>query len=147
MAVMSSLPLSVSIPLSPAQAAPGPDNSNNSASSKRALSRQYKESPPAMGIYAIRNLATGQVFLGAGLNLDGAMNRDRFELTQKAHRNKALLKDWLALGPDGFAFEVVDTLKRRDDPGIDYQPELAALLAMWTEDFQQRGAIGYPARR
>lgn len=134
---MSSLPLS---PV-PEEAAPAP------TSSKRELTRQYKESPPAMGVYAIRNLATGKVCLGASLNLEGAMNRDRFELNQKGHRNKALLRDWLALGADGFAFEVIDTLKRRDDPGIDYRPELDALLALWTEDFEQRGAIGYPGRR
>lgn len=146
---MGSVPLSS--PPADAAAALAPDSANTSAvptgHSRREMTRQYKESPPAMGVYAIRNLATGQLCLGTSLNLDGAMNRDRFELNQKVHRNKALLKDWLALGPEAFAFEVVDTLKRRDEPGIDYKPELAALLALWTEEFTQRGLLGYPARR
>jgi len=144
------------IPLPPSAAGSSPSSSgpnsptnptSPTSSSKRALSRQYKDAPPAMGVYAIRHLASGRVYLGASLNLDGAMNRDRFELNQKCHRHKALLRDWRAFGPEAFAFEVVDTLKRRDEPAIDYKPELAGLLALWTEEFQQRGEIGYPAGR
>lgn len=124
-----------------------PHRASPSSANKRELTRQYKQAPPAMGVYAIRNLATRQVYLNASLNMDGAMNRDRFELKQKAHRHKALLKDWLAQGAEGFAFEVVDVLKPREEPGIDYKPELAELLALWTEEFQRRGEIGYAALR
>ncbi len=30
--------------------------------------------------------------------------------------------------------DVVDTLKRRDDPAYDYSDDLAALLALWEEE-------------
>lgn len=101
---------------------------------KRALTRRYKETPPPMGVYVIRNLATGHTHLNASLNLDGAMNRDRFELGLKRHRNKCLQDDWTRLGAENFRFEVIDTLKPRDEPGADYKTELAALLAMWREE-------------
>jgi hypothetical protein len=57
---------------------------------KRSLTRQYKETPPPMGVYVIRNLATGRVRVRASMNLEGAINRDRFELGLKSH----LLEPW-----------------------------------------------------
>jgi hypothetical protein len=87
-----------------------------------------------MGVYAIRNRANEVVLVGASLNVDGAMNRDRFELRNQTHRNKRLLEDWLRWGADGLRFEVIDTLKNRDDPAFDPQAELASLLALWREE-------------
>ena len=101
---------------------------------RRELSKQYKETGPRLGVYAIRNGANEVVLVGASLNVDGAMNRDRFELKNKTHRNKRLLEDWLRWGADGLRFEVIDTLKKRDDPAFDPQAELASLLALWREE-------------
>ena len=78
------------------------------AGDKRGLTKQYKEVGPPMGVYAIRNLANHRVFVGASLNVEGALNRHRFELRMKAHRNKRLLEDWLRWGADNFCFEVID---------------------------------------
>ena len=101
---------------------------------RRELSKQYKAAGPRMGVYAIRNKANQVVFVGASLNVDGAINRDRFELRNKTHRNKRLLEDWLRWGADGLRFEIIDTLKKRDDPAFDAQAELASLLALWREE-------------
>jgi len=101
---------------------------------KRELTQQYKRTLPAMGVYVIHNLVDQRVFLGASLNLQGVMNRDRFELGLKSHRNRDLLGDWLRLGAENFRFEVIDTIKQRDDPAFDYKSELAALLALWGEE-------------
>src|SRR5262249_11160876 len=83
---------------------------------KRALTRLYKETAPQRGVYVIRNTASGRTFIGGSMNLPGAINRARFELGLGQHRNAELQRDWLALGADSFAFEVVDTLKQREDP-------------------------------
>jgi len=109
----------------------------------RELTRQYKETPPAMGVYVIRNVVDNRVFLNASLNVRGAMNRDRFELGLKAHRSKSLLADWLRLGAGSFRFEVLDTLKQRDDPGFDYKSELADLLELWSGELERRGGPRY----
>jgi len=101
---------------------------------KRLAKRQYREAGPAMGVYAIRNRASGRVVVRASLNLEGSMQRDRFELHLKRHRDPVLLAEWLRDGPESFDFEVVDRLKRRDEPGFDPRAELAALLTMWTEE-------------
>lgn len=100
------------------------------------LRRQYKEAHPPMGVYAIRNLRTGQCYVQASMNVEAAMNRDRFELRFKRHRNSELLRDWLAQGADHFRFEVLDLLKKREEPDFDYKAELALTLALWREELK-----------
>jgi hypothetical protein len=112
-------------------------------SDKRALRNQYKEQKPAMGIFEIRNRISKRAYIDASLNLNGAMNRHRFELTMKTHRNRELQQDWLAHGAESFSFEVIDTIKPRDEPDIDYRGELAALLDMWRDEYRRRGENGY----
>lgn len=117
---------------------------NLSSETKRALTRQYKESPRPAGIYAIRNRANARVYVAGSLDVEGAMNRARFELNLRSHRNKALLQDWLAHGAAHFSFEVVDRVKERDnDPAFDRAAELEKLLALWQEELQCFGEHGY----
>ena len=105
-----------------------------SRSSPRELKRLYKEQPPAMGVWAARNAVTGSVFVAASMNVEGAINRARFELRLNQHRNPHLMQEWRMHGADNFHFDVVDTLRRRDDPAYDYRDDLAALLALWQEE-------------
>jgi hypothetical protein len=66
-------------------------SSNDSAaprggpSRRSELKRGYKEKPPAMGVFAVRNLPQGKVLVGSSLNLPGALNRLRFELSLGGH--------------------------------------------------------------
>jgi hypothetical protein len=117
--------------------------SSLSPTERRELSRQYKEAPPPMGVYAIRNLATQRVYVDASANPQGALNRHRFELARRAHRNRALQQDWDACGEAGFRLEVIDTLKKSEDPAFDAKGELAALLEMWRKELECDSALGY----
>ena len=112
-----------------------------SPSTQRQLARQYKERKPPMGVYIIRNLVDQHVYVGASLDVQGAMNRHRFELKFDGHRNRSLAREWKQHGADNFIFEVIDCLKPSDEPGYDCKGELAALLAMWIEE------LGCPAQR
>ena len=89
------------------------------ASPRRSeLKRAYREKPPDMGVFAVRNLPQGKVLLGTSLNLPGALNRLRFELTQGVHRKfPALQEDWNRLGAEAFSFEVLDVLEPPEEPG------------------------------
>ncbi|MEO8022318.1 GIY-YIG nuclease family protein [Polaromonas sp.] len=98
------------------------------------LKKHYRETPPSMGVYAIRSLSSGRVIVEASMNVHAAMNRTRFELDHKSHRDKQLQQDWLAFGSDNCRFEVIDLVKRREDPAFDYKAELASLLTMWREE-------------
>lgn len=113
------------------------------AQSRHALTRQYKQTRPAAGVFTLTNLANGRVYVGGSLLLEGAMNRMRFELKFRSHRNKALQQDWIAQGPEQFSFSVVDQIKERDDPLFDYQIELGCLLKLWRDEVPCYGDRGY----
>ncbi len=118
-----------SIPSFPHLSAPA-----SAGRTRSELKKQYRETPPPMGVYAIRSLSSGRVIVEASMNVHAAMNRARFELDRKSYRDKQLQQDWSALGPDHCRFEVVDLVKRREDPTFDYKAELAGLLTMWREE-------------
>lgn len=104
------------------------------SSSRAELKRNYKEQPPPMGVFAIRNRANGKVFVGSSLNVNGSLNRARFELTSGIHRTfPGLQEDWGRYGADAFSFEVLDVLKPSEEPGADPKEELKVLEALWID--------------
>lgn len=114
------------------------------AAVRRELKRQYRETLRPMGVYSIRHLAGGRLYLSASLNLDAAMNRDRFQLKMNGHPSVELQAAWQQAGEAGFASAVLDRLKPREDaPDHDYRPELEALLALWRAELDQAGVSFY----
>jgi hypothetical protein len=110
---------------------------------RRALVRKYKETVPPAGVFVIRNTLSGRTYVAGSLDVEGAMNRARFELGLRSHRNKALVRDWVAHGAEHFSFEVIDRVRERDDPAFDRAGELEKLLALWHEELQCDGDKGY----
>src|SRR6185436_12778852 len=94
---------------------------------KRTLKRQYKESEIPAGIYRVVNTQADRSFVGSSVNLPAILNRHRGDLKMGAHRNHELQRDWNELGEDAFAFEILDTLTPRAEPGYDLKRELATL--------------------
>lgn len=80
-----------------------------------------------MGIYAIRDRASGHLLLGASRNVQAALNRARFELGMGKHADRVLQAEWDRSGVEGLAFEVLELVKEREDAGFDYTGELKAL--------------------
>ena len=120
------------------------DNAGRAASTaRRALVRQYKDSRLPAGVFTLTNQSNGRVYVGGSLNLDGAMNRMRFELNLRSHRNKPLQQEWIAHGAECFSFAVVDRIKERDDPLFDYRGELDGMLELWREEIPCHGDSGY----
>jgi len=118
---------------------------------RRELVRAYKETRRPMGVYRVRNLRDGRALVGRSVDLPSILNRERAALRLGAHANAALQRDWNALGPDAFAFEVLDTLAPPDDrPDYDPRPDLDVLLALWLErlePFDERGYMRRPTTR
>lgn len=112
-------------------------------SNHRKLRDDYKQSFVPIGVYTIRNTVNQRIFVGGARNLPGAMNRHRFELTNWAHRNAELQADWKRFGAQAFSFDVLDEVRQSQDPAVDYDTELANLLAMWGEELSVRGEQGY----
>jgi GIY-YIG catalytic domain len=110
---------------------------------KKELKQAYQQGHPPIGVFQIRNLANEKVFVGASTNLPGLLNRHRFELQMGSHKNAALQADWNQFGADGFAFEILDELKPKDDPQADYHEDLAFMEEFWLERLQPYGERGY----
>jgi hypothetical protein len=111
---------------------------------KRELIRAYKESRRPMGVFQVRNTTDGRALVAASADLPAALNHHRAALRFGSHRNRELQRDWNALGPDAFAFEVLDTLTAPEDaPTYDPADDLAVLEALWLERLQPFGERGY----
>ncbi|RYX96698.1 MAG: GIY-YIG nuclease family protein [Comamonadaceae bacterium] len=89
--------------------------------------RQARDTFPPMGIYAIRDRASGHLLLGASRNVHAALNRARFELRMGKYADRVLQAGWNSSGVEGLDFEVLELLKERADADFDYAGELKAL--------------------
>lgn len=109
----------------------------------KRLKQNYQQNPPALGVFLIRNNRSDRVFLAAGVNLHGLINRYKFQLQHGSHPNKSLQADWNELGSDNFAFEIVDEITPPNDPAFDARAELVVLEDLWLEKLQPFGKRGY----
>ena len=114
---------------------------------EKRLKREFKEAPKEAGIFRITNTANGRVYLGSSLNLHGPLNKHRFMLKMGSHINRALQADFARFGAEAFAFEIVETVGRSDDPGFDAEGELALLEEIWIEKEKPFSARGYNDRK
>jgi hypothetical protein len=114
---------------------------------RKDLIRQYKETPRPMGIFRVRNTTNGKAFIGASVDLPAMLNRQQAQLRFGAHPNRALQQDFNELGPEAFAFEILDTLKAKDEPGNDPAADLRVLEELWLEKLSPFDDRGYHDRR
>ena len=98
---------------------------------RKTLLRAYKQTPPAAGVYRVRDTVSGGYLLGSSLNLPGILSRHRFSLELGRERCRDLQRAWDVDGPEAFAFEVLDTLDPSDDPGEDAAEEVRLLEELW----------------
>ena len=108
---------------------------------KKALKQNYLQTPRPMGIFVIRNLANGKIFVGKSENLDGIFNRIQFQLKANCHTQKDLQKDWNEFGEENFEFEILEELELRE--GLDVKKELEFLEDLWLEKLLPFGNCGY----
>jgi group I intron endonuclease len=114
---------------------------------KKEIKRRYKETPTPMGIFQIRNLINGKIFIGSSMNLPGRKNRFDLEFTMGTMMDHVLLKDFQEHGKVNFIFEVIDNLDPKEDPAYDYKDDLKTLEALWIEKLQPFDEKGYNKRK
>jgi hypothetical protein len=113
----------------------------------KRLKQEYKIAKRALGVFLIRNTTNNKVYLGAGLDIQGIINRHKFALGVGSHQSKQLQKDWNELGAEKFEFEIVDQMEPRDDPGFDARRELQFMEEMWLEKLEPYDDRGYNERK
>lgn len=115
---------------------------------RKSLIREYKDARRPMGVFQVRNVQDGRVYLGTSVDLPSMLNRQRAQLRMGGHPDKALQADWKALGPEAFTFDVLDTLDPPDEPGYDPAADLRTLEDLWRARIEVgAGTVYNPARR
>jgi hypothetical protein len=112
---------------------------------RKELIRRYKETRRPIGIFRVQNTLADKSFVGASLDLPSMLNRQRFQLVHGSHPNHALQQDWNRLGPEAFAFEVLDTLEPPERSDWDPSDDLAVLEQLWLDKLRPYGERGYNA--
>ena len=110
---------------------------------RRAVKQQYLQTITRAGVYAIRNLVTSRALVAGSTNVQGALNRHRFELRQGTHRNRLLSQEWSLHGESSFSFEVLDMVRPNEDPAFDLARELEDLVALWRHEIPCQSETGY----
>ena len=110
---------------------------------KKELKQMYKDTPTPMGVYQIKNLKNGRVFIGSNTNVQGKINSNRFQLIHDCHRNKALQNDWNQYGADAFSFDTLELINPDKVAKEDWRNAVAALEEKWLDKLKPYGENGY----
>lgn len=110
---------------------------------RRALIRQYKESPRPAGVFLVRHEPSGRALLGSSPDAPAMLNRIRAQLRMGGHPNRALQRAWNEGTAEDFAFEVVDLLDQDGRQEFDLDSELEGLEAVWREELGIEGSTSY----
>jgi hypothetical protein len=114
---------------------------------RKALIRDYKQTPRPAGLFVVRSNSNGKWLVGVSADLPGMLNRQRFQLDMGSHPDPELQRDWNELGQDAFAIEVLDELERSEDAGSDITEDLNVLKQVWLEKLESAGQPLYPTSR
>jgi len=87
------------------------------------------------GVYVIRNVVNGKVYVGSSRNVGKRLGGHRAQLEGGRHANLLLTRAWIKYGPDAFAAEL---LERVDAPS-----ELLVREQAWLDDLRPFGDRGY----
>ena len=99
---------------------------------RRAAVAAFKERKAVSGVFVVRCAANGEAWVGASRQLEAQQNSLWFSLRHRAHINRALQAAWNVHGPDGFAFEILETLPA-DLSDLGRSDALKARAAAWRE--------------
>ena len=117
---------------------------------KKELKKQYTQTVLPMGIFQVKNLISGKIFIDSGLNVQGKINSCRFQLSLGSHMNKTLQEDFNQIGITNFSFEIIDYLEPKEDKEdmkMDYTDDLKLLEEIWIEKLQPFDKRGYNQRK
>ena len=113
----------------------------------KELKSEYKQMKFPMGVFQIKNIQNGKIFIDSSSNMNSKWNRHKMELRYGNHRNSELQSDWKNLGEDNFVFEILSDLEQKDDGGINYSKELSLLEEMLIDELEPFGAKGYNIKK
>lgn len=83
-------------------------------SRRKELMQQYAERGPQTGVFAVRNTASGEVWVGASHNIDKQQNGLWMRLRGGMCVNKDVQASWKKDGEAAFTYEVLEKVEEAD---------------------------------
>lgn len=102
---------------------------------RKAVTAAYKEKKIASGIYAVRCVPPGQVWLGRAPDLATIQNRLWFTLRQGSHPHRSLQEVWRSYGAEAFEFDIIELIAD-DEPVYARERMLKERLDHWLQRLQ-----------
>lgn len=102
---------------------------------RKAATAAYKEKKVVSGIYAVRCLPPGQVWLGRAPDLATIQSRLWFTLRQGGHPHRLLQEAWSSYGAEAFEFEIIERIED-DEPAYARERRLKERLEHWLQRLQ-----------
>lgn len=84
------------------------------SAARKAAALAWKERKAVIGIYALRCIATGEIWVGGSPTLDRVQNRLRFTLKMKGSKPASLQAAWDRHGEAGIIFEELEQIDEKD---------------------------------
>ncbi len=99
---------------------------------RREISKQYKERKLHGGVYTITNTVNGKYLIGHAPDLTSLRNRFQFSVTTGSAIDPRLRRDWGALGAQAFRLDVLEELEQgSDQTQDDFLEDLKTLEQLW----------------
>lgn len=102
---------------------------------KKEAGRAYKERKPAMGAFAVRCAASGEVWVGRSKTVDTYGNRLWFSLRLGTAPSASLKAAWQRHGEGAFSYEVL-ALLTEEEIALAPEKKLTELRDMWADDLR-----------
>jgi hypothetical protein len=103
------------------------------AAERRRRAREARDAFPPMGVYAIRDRASGRAWVGSSRDVHARLTRIQFELRHGAHPDRQMQAAWRQ-DPASFSFDVLALVQQRVDPAFDYAEELRVLEQLYRDE-------------
>lgn len=101
-------------------------------SSRRELSRAYKERRQHGGVYTITNTRSGRYLIGHAANLASVRNHFDFAVTTGSAVHPKLRDDWAAFGAEAFRLDILEELDQKPDQSeAEFRDDLELLEQLW----------------
>lgn len=112
------------------------------------LKREYKETKRPAGVYRIKNMVTGKIFIGSSVNVNARINRHKASFALfDTHEIPELIADAKQYGLENITFEVLEVLEGEYESGEALRDDLKLLERMWLEKCEPYGDKGYNTRK
>lgn len=116
------------------------DQQNHKHKNKQGR-EDYKQQDDRAGVYRVYNTETGMQWIDSSADVQGALNRMQFELKLGSHRRHALQADFKVSAGKALQFEILERIRKKDDPSWNLQEALDHARTLWREEFATSGAF------